>query len=207
MKQSSSVVAAILLAVCHTSGAFISPSKHDASAFSVQSVLQAVISKPRVVKSTSSALALASGNDSSVEEEPPSWSFNPLFASLWVGFLTFAVLGPGEIGAASDTKMITDYIANPTDPGFSEGFQLIFNYLGIMPMIVACTAVPQAAQRGLPPLPFLVSSFAMGYGGVGTFFVLFCAVLVWICACCCYCFAFQYGYSDPFMLIRIYYMF
>lgn len=175
MKQSLSVVAAILLAVGHTSGAFISPNKHDATAaFNLQSVrsVQAVLKPLRVVESTS-ALALAS--DSVEDDSPPSWSFNPLFASLWVGFLAFAALGPGEIGAASDTKMITDYIANPADPGFSEGFQLIFNYLGIMPMIVACAAVPQAAQRGLPPLPFLVSSFAMGYGGVGTY-ILFCVL-------------------------------
>jgi hypothetical protein len=104
---------------------------------------------------------------SETDAEPTSWQFNPLFGSLWVGFIAFAILGPGEIGAASDTQMIMDYIANPADPGFSEAFQLIFNYLGIMPILIACTAVPQAAQRGLPPLPFLASSFAIGFGGAG----------------------------------------
>ena len=130
---------------------------------------------PSKVKSAS-ALALSSKNDSAEDSNSSSWSVDPLFASLWIGFVAFAAFGPGEIGAASDTQIITDYIANPNDPGFSEGFQLIFNYLGIMPMIIACTAVPQAAQRGLPPLPFLVSAFAMGYGGVGTIMLHCCAI-------------------------------
>ena len=172
MKPSLRFGAAIFLAVCHSSGAFISPNHRAATtAAGVNSKsihpgqTSALIKPSLLLKKPRSALSLVS-NKSNDTAEPP-WSFHPLFASLWIGFFAFAAFGPGEIGAASDTKMITDYIADPTNPGFSEGFQLIFNYLGIMPMIIACTAVPQAAQRGLPPLPFLVSSFAMGYGGVG----------------------------------------
>ena len=99
--------------------------------------------------------------------DSPSWGFDPLFGALWIGFNAFALLGPGQIGAPEDTAMIMAYIDNPADPGFSEAFQLIFNYLGIMPIIIACLAVPQAAKRGLPPLPFLVASFGLGFGGAG----------------------------------------
>lgn len=105
-------------------------------------------------------------------EDSPSWRFDPLFGALWIGFNMFAFLGPGFIGDPQDFEMIKSYIDNPADPGFSEAFQLIFNYLGVMPIIIACLAVPQAAQRGLPPLPFLVSSFGLGFGGAGKTVVL-----------------------------------
>ena len=96
-----------------------------------------------------------------------SWEFNPLFASLWAGFIGFAIVGPGEFNAPSDIEIINNYIADPSNPGFSELFQLIFNYLGVMPIIISCLAVPQGAKRGLPALPFMAASFAMGYGAVG----------------------------------------
>ena len=71
----------------------------------------------------------------------------------------------GEFFSPDDTTLINAYIENPANPGFSEVFQAIFNYLGLMPIVIACLSVPQASKRGLPPLPFLLSSFAMGYGG------------------------------------------
>lgn len=181
MRHSGHFLAVVLPLVCHTSTAFLLPVDNAGVRSSSGDVLRSIRFnratieiKPSPMK-TRSAMTLSSKVNSVEDSDSPAWSFNPLFASLWIGFFAFAAFGPGEIGAASDTQMITDYIANPADPGFSEGFQLIFNYLGIMPIIIACTAVPQAAQRGLPPLPFLVSSFAMGYGGVGTlsFFVTF----------------------------------
>ena len=111
---------------------------------------------------------MASDVNGADDDDSPSWRIDPLFASLWVGFNTFAILGPyGELGAESDTAMIMSYIDNPANPGFAEGFQLVFNLLGILPIVLASIAVPQASKRGLPPLPFLASGFGLGYGGIG----------------------------------------
>eukprot|EP00522_Entomoneis_paludosa_P008056 CAMPEP_0172450400 /NCGR_PEP_ID=MMETSP1065-20121228/8752_1 /TAXON_ID=265537 /ORGANISM="Amphiprora paludosa, Strain CCMP125" /LENGTH=275 /DNA_ID=CAMNT_0013202179 /DNA_START=114 /DNA_END=941 /DNA_ORIENTATION=+ len=114
-------------------------------------------------------LSMASTADNEDMTEEQSWEFNPLFASLWLGFVTFAIVGPGEFNAPSDIELLNNYIANPSDPGFSEAFQVIFNYLGIMPMILACLAVPQGARKGLPALPFMSLAFAMGYGTIGPY--------------------------------------
>lgn len=125
----------------------------------------------RKTTTTTTTLSLAD-NANKLEQDThnKSWSIDPLYAALYIGFIAFATLGPGELGDPKDTALIQNYIDNPQDPGFSEGFQLIFNYLGIMPIIISCLAVPQANnKRGLPPLPFLVASFAMGYGGMGKY--------------------------------------
>ena len=170
MRHSLSILSVLLLALCHTSGAFVPravPSHNAATdGFGLQ-LRSSLVVKSRTVKPTvgSSTLAMASKSDGVDDESGPSWSFNPLFASLWISFVAFAVLGPGDFGSSS--AMINAYIENPSDPGFSEGFQLIFNFLGLMPIIIACISVPQASKLGLPPLAFLLSSFAMGYGGVG----------------------------------------
>jgi len=179
MKQSTKVIFLLFLAYCPASKAFLPVAVQHAATAKVGSVKSAKINTSEQVSTnvnidinsnirTATALSMAPKSDDTLIDTA-SWSFDPLLASLWIGFVAFAALGPGELLAESDTALINDYIANPSDPGFSEGFQLIFNYLGIMPIIIACTAVPQAAQRGLPPLPFLVASFATGYGGVGTY--------------------------------------
>mmetsp|Transcript_18831 Transcript_18831/g.24239 ORF Transcript_18831/g.24239 Transcript_18831/m.24239 type:complete len:320 (+) Transcript_18831:119-1078(+) len=110
-----------------------------------------------------------SPSSQSTDETEKSWAFNPLFASLWVGFFAFAALGPGELFAPSDTELINNYIADPSNPGFSQVFQAIFNYLGVMPMVIACLAIPQGSKKGLPALPFIAASFGLGYGAIGPY--------------------------------------
>jgi hypothetical protein len=117
---------------------------------------------------TNSRLAESKSSSSeAIATEEPSWAFNPLYAFFWLSFFGFAAVGPGEMGSTADRDIAMAIINAPGDPSVSQAFQAIFNYLGIMPIIIACLAVPQASKRGLPPLPFLVASFAMGYGSIG----------------------------------------
>ncbi|CAB9500087.1 expressed unknown protein [Seminavis robusta] len=171
MKYGYSLVASLLVLGLQPSGAFTSLPQKRAEVSKIGRITPS-ISSPIVSyndnNKSASGLILASSENSN-EASESSWAFNPLYASLWLGFLGFAAAGPGDFFSPADTAMITSYIENPSDPGFAEGFQLVFNYLGLLPIIIACTAVPQASQRGLPPLPFLVASFGAGYAGVGPY--------------------------------------
>lgn len=173
------IVCAVLLGQCQYSVAFAPSPKAAVAVFGTRKTnhplnVGLLPNRKNVLGNTwnGERLFFLQASNSDLDESPPSWSFNPLFAAFWIGFFGFAALGPGEVFSPDDTAMIQAYIDNPADPGFSEAFQCIFNYLGLMPIIIACTAVPQAAQRGLPPLPFLVASFGMGYGAVGTLLII-----------------------------------
>jgi hypothetical protein len=99
-------------------------------------------------------------------------NLNPLYAGLWLTFLTYAVfLSPGEIGADMDNQMIQAFIENPVAPqGFDPLFFAVFNGLGVMPFVLAQLACPQgSATRGAPAAPFFVASVAMGFGGAGPY--------------------------------------
>lgn len=122
------------------------------------------------ISATTTTKLTATSSSDEMEDETPSWAFNPLYAAFWFGFIVFAILGPGEFNSPQDLALINDYIANPSDPGFSELFQAIFNYLGLMPIILASIAIPQANNKGLPAVPFFAASFAMGYGAIGKYF-------------------------------------
>ena len=161
----------VVIGCCFSFGsAFVapkSPTTIDRATLSPKAVQLATLAKNENAYGKQTSLLMASNNSPLKGEEEKSWQVDPLYASLWVGFIAFAALGPGELGDPNDTAILQAYIDNPADPGFSEAFQLIFNYLGLLPAVIACLAVPQASKKGLPPLPFLAASFAMGYGAVG----------------------------------------
>ena len=104
-----------------------------------------------------------------LSQDSSSWSLDPLYASLLLLFVGFAVAGPGEFNDPSDINLINLFIANPTDPGgdWTPGYLLVFNYFGVMPIVLLCLVLPQASKQGLPALPFLLASFGLGYFSVG----------------------------------------
>ncbi len=119
-----------------------------------------------------------SGNDTT-SSIVSNW--NPLYGGLWIAFLTFGLfLSPGQIGDSFDTQLLQTYIDNPTAPeGINPLFLIIFNGLGVMPLIIAQLACPQGnkAGGGIPAAPFLAASMAMGFGAAG-FYLTFRAAPV-----------------------------
>ena len=108
-------------------------------------------------------------------EEEAAASFlskiNPLYFGLWTTFLIYGIaLSPGQVGDPADTHMIQAYIDDPTAPvGINSFFLIVFNALGIVPLIVAQLACPQGRRTGLPAAPFLAASMGMGFGAAGLY--------------------------------------
>lgn len=118
---------------------------------------------------TSSVNFLSSSNDNEGDRGIFN-NFNPLYGALWATFLTYGLaLSPGQIGDPLDFQMIQSYIDNPTAPeGINPLFLIIFNGLGIMPLVIAQLACPQGNKvGGVPAAPFLAASMAMGFGAAG----------------------------------------
>lgn len=113
-------------------------------------------------------LQFSSGSE---EKEGILSNFNPLYGGLWAAFLTFGLfLSPGSIGDPADTAIIQAYIDNPTAPeGINPVFLIIFNGLGVMPLVLSQLACPQGSPRGPPAGPFFAAAFGMGYGAAGLY--------------------------------------
>lgn len=115
----------------------------------------------------------ASNDNERIDSETAS-SYNTslFYGSLWATFLMFGLFGsPGQMGDPMDMQIIQSYIDNPSAPeGINALFLLIFNGLGVMPLIIAQLACPQGNKvGGLPAAPFLAASVAMGFGAAGLY--------------------------------------
>ena len=105
------------------------------------------------------------------ETAPPRLAY----ATLWVGLLVYAFgFAPGgsEAAGALDAELIKLMIQTPYDATntISPVFGAIFNALGILPAIYASLLLPGGKlSQKLPALPFVVSSFALGFFGVGPY--------------------------------------
>ena len=61
-------------------------------------------------------------------------------------------------------------ISTPFDGTTNPIFVALFNYLGILPAINTCLLLPGSKdQKPLPAIPFIVSSFALGFFGIGPY--------------------------------------
>lgn len=128
----------------------------------------------KTTTTTMSTSQLAASSFSDDDDETKSWEFNPLYGGLLVGFLTYGLaFSPGELFSDFDNSIISAYAANPASPeGINELFLIIFNGLGIMPIVLSQLIFPQGRQKGLYAAPFCLASLAMGYGGVGWYLSL-----------------------------------
>ena len=110
-------------------------------------------------------------SSSSKEKEGLLSNFSPLYGGLWGAFLTYGLfLSPGSVGDPADFSIIQAYIDNPTAPeGINPVFLIIFNGLGVMPLVLSQLACPQGNREGPPAAPFLVAALGMGYGAAGVY--------------------------------------
>ena len=117
-----------------------------------------------------SALSMASVDE--VGEDEKQFQINPFFATLWLGFLSFGVVqtvGEGVGAGTVSGDILEKFLANPTNPGVNEIFFVVFNLLGLAPLVAASLIMPTAKFQKLPATPFLIASAAMGYGALGPF--------------------------------------
>mmetsp|Transcript_903 Transcript_903/g.2595 ORF Transcript_903/g.2595 Transcript_903/m.2595 type:complete len:307 (-) Transcript_903:346-1266(-) len=103
------------------------------------------------------------------EEADGGWRFNPPFALAWVGFLAFAYARTvGEAPGASQ-EVLNQFLMDPIHPGVNEIFAVVFNLLGLAPVVLASLIMPSARGQKLPATPFLALSAAAGYTAVGPY--------------------------------------
>lgn len=124
---------------------------------------------------SSSRLIMRSTNNNNyeitVEDETPLIP-KALYSILWLGLVTYAfTVAPGSSADAAliDTSIILKMISTPFDGTISPIFVAIFNALGILPAIYASLLLPGSKNQTLPALPFVVSSFALGFFGIGPY--------------------------------------
>ena len=90
----------------------------------------------------------------------------------WVSFVTYAfTMAPGSSADATalDNEMIKTMISTPFDGSISPIFVALFNSLGVLPAIYASLLLPGGKAQKVPALPFVVSSFALGFFGIGPY--------------------------------------
>jgi len=71
--------------------------------------------------------------------------------------------------AAIDSDIIMTMVKTPFNGSISPIFVAIFNLLGVYPLIYASLLLPGAKEQRIPALPFVVSSMALGFFGIGPY--------------------------------------
>ena len=127
--------------------------------------------QPMAWKKASSALSMASV-ESKGEEDEKQFQINPFFATLWLGFLSYGIAQTASEGVGAGTvsgDILEQFLANPVNPGVNEIFFVVFNLLGLAPLVAASLIMPTAKFQKLSATPFLFASAAFGYGALGPF--------------------------------------
>jgi len=98
-----------------------------------------------------------------------------VYFTLWTGLLAYAILyapgGTPEAGAIDDA-IIKNMISRPFDGTYTPYFSAVFNLIGVYPLIFASLLLPGAKLQKAPALPFVLSSFALGFFGLGPYMIL-----------------------------------
>ena len=94
------------------------------------------------------------------------------YGVVWLALTTYAFLfapgGSAEAGAI-DKDIIIKILSAPFDGSINPLFVALFNFLGIIPAVYAALLLPGAKEQKIPALPFVLSSFAFGYFGIGPY--------------------------------------
>jgi len=114
------------------------------------------------------------------DEEDGGWTdfgTDPLsyaYIGAWAVLMAFGfVFAPGELSSASDNAMIQSVIADPTALDMNSFYYGIFNEFAIIPIVLACTIVPRASDKGgIPAGPPLFLSAFIAYFIMGPYLAL-----------------------------------
>jgi hypothetical protein len=119
---------------------------------------------------------LSEGNNN--DDDDGGITVNPLYLIPWVGFFVYAfLLSPGTVMDGADTTIIQSFIVDPTNlsGAINPLYFVVFNALGIMPLVLASIVLPQGKNTGgglWGAGPFLLASLAAGYGSFGAYMSL-----------------------------------
>jgi hypothetical protein len=172
-------LAMLFLCLLGKTGAFLTISKGFRSVVVPQTTLTLPSSKfsptahPMDRRPAHIKILHAANNGAGAEQS--SLNFNPLYGALWILFLGFGLfLSPGELLDPTDTIIIEGFINDPSNASGAMNplFFAVFNALGVMPIVMAQLILPQGSKQGVPAAPFLLGSFAAGYGSAGLYLTL-----------------------------------
>eukprot|EP01038_Epipyxis_sp_PR26KG_P011862 gene11862-15872_t len=112
-------------------------------------------------------------------QKDPDWSITDssppraAILGIWAALVFYAFLiapGGSPESQAKDTELIFKCIApNAFDGTTNPFFLFVFNELGVLPLIYASILLPGGKNQKFPALPFVISSFALGFFGVGPY--------------------------------------
>jgi hypothetical protein len=94
------------------------------------------------------------------------------YAFLWTGLLVYASYFSSTVSlesAALAPEILNKAIFSPFDGTLSPVFVSLFNFLGILPCVYAGLLLPSANRQKIWALPFVLSSFALGFFGLGPY--------------------------------------
>ena len=92
------------------------------------------------------------------------------YAILWVGLLAYANYFTASISPADQalsSTVLNTAIFTPFDGSLSPVFITLFFSLGVLPAIYASLILPTSKRQQIWALPFIGSSFALGFFGIG----------------------------------------
>jgi hypothetical protein len=106
------------------------------------------------------------------DNDGPGIVVNPLYFIPWVGFFVYAFcFSPGNVMDGTDSAIIQSFLSDPTNTSgaINPLYFVVFNALGIMPLVVASIVLPQGRSGGgwFGAGPFLLASLAAGYFSLG----------------------------------------
>ena len=96
-------------------------------------------------------------------------------AVTWTAGLVYAITaapGGDPQDAARDMQLIVDLFDADTFLDGNTIFFTIFNSLGLLPLIYSATLLPGARDQSPIPPATLITSFALGFGGIGPYLAL-----------------------------------
>lgn len=94
------------------------------------------------------------------------------YLSLWVGLLGYSTYFSSQISPeaeAASAKILNTAIFSPFDGYLSPVFVALFLFLGILPTIYGSILLPSSKRQKVWALPFVASSFALGFFGIGPY--------------------------------------
>lgn len=118
---------------------------------------------------------LKSGEINDLSAEPILSARRITYTVLWSGLLLYANYfssSVGEQATAISTEIINKAIFSPFDGTLSPVFVALFNFLGILPAVYAGLLLPSANRQKIWAIPFISSSFAFGFFGLGPYLCL-----------------------------------
>ena len=105
-------------------------------------------------------------------QESPLSARRISYLALWVGLFAYATDFSSHISAeaeAASAQILNTAIFTPFDGTLSPVFVTLFFFLGILPTVFGSLLLPASKQQKFWALPFIASSFALGFFGIGPY--------------------------------------